>query len=863
MAWKDYIFGNPYKKALKPLYPLVEEVNAREDEMKVRTDDDLRRYTIGLKERLEAGEQVDDIVVPTYALVREAARRTTGMRHFDVQVLGALALHFGNIAEMKTGEGKTLVATMPLFLNALAGDGAHLITVNDYLARRDAVWMGQIFDFLGLSVGVITNQASFRYDVTPKADDDTRDEVGAFKVEDDFLRQCDRSEAYAADIVYGTNNEFGFDYLRDNIEYYPARLRQGTLAYAIIDEIDSVLIDEARTPLIISAPAEEAESLYKTFASIAAKLTDGEDYTVDEKFRAVEMTDAGMSKAEQLLGVENMYTESGVKYAYHLENAVRAKALYINDRDYVVRDDDVVIVDQFTGRLQPGRRWSEGLHQAVEAKEGAELKKESRTFASITFQNYFRLYSKLAGMTGTALTSSEEFMKVYGMNVVEIPTHKPIQRIDSNDRIFQTERGKLRALSREVKKRQEAGQPVLIGTVSIEKNELIAQHFDAEGIMYEMLNAKNHEREGQIIAQAGRKGSVTVATNMAGRGVDIKLGGSPSSESEYEAIKELGGLAVFGTERHEARRIDNQLRGRSGRQGDPGETQFFVSLDDHLMRVFAHDAMSNMMGRFGIAEDEPIENRFITRSLESAQRKIEGFHFDARKKVLEYDNVLNHQRQSIYEKRRRILTGGDEALRSYLEGLHEGSDEETQALITQTQERCDEGAFSEAVRKVILQTMDMYWMEHLEVMDHTRSSVNLRAYGQRDPLIEYKKEGLRLFRELEGDIEEQLIKLLPHIQEDMNVDAPNQTREVHPDAGSVTQTVASHVSRSADSGLAEQARQAPQSAGDGGAPQEPIVKGEEIGRNEKVTIKKGHETQTMKYKKAQAYLNDGWELIEK
>jgi preprotein translocase subunit SecA len=525
-----------------------------------------------------------------------------------------MILHQGDIAEMRTGEGKTLVATLPAYLNALAGKGVHVVTVNDYLSRRDAVWMGQIYNALGLSVGIINHESSFLYDpahvpaAEAQGDDATRDAQGSFKVVEEYLRPCSRREAYDADITYGTNNEFGFDYLRDNLEYDEVKLRQrtperGGYAFAIVDEIDSILIDEARTPLIISAPVAEAESLYTRFADIARGMVREDDYTVDEKRKQIALTDAGIEKAERALGIENIYTDAGLKFVHHLETAVRAQALFERDAAYVVRDGQIVIVDEFTGRLQPGRRWSEGLHQAIEAKEGVSIQQESRTFASITFQNYFRLYDKLAGMTGTATTSSEEFYKVYGLNTVVVPTNRTVRRIDSDDLIFQTENGKMRAIAKKVKELHAKGQPVLVGTVSVEKNELLSAHFRAEGIPHEILNAKNHEREGEIIAQAGRKGSVTIATNMAGRGVDIKLGGNPSTDTEGEEVRALGGLFVLGTERHEARRIDNQLRGRAGRQGDPGETQFFVSLEDSLMRVFASDTIKRVMGTFGPCKD--------------------------------------------------------------------------------------------------------------------------------------------------------------------------------------------------------------------------------------------------------------------
>ncbi len=859
------LFGNPHKKALKPLYPVLEKVNSFEELISPLSDEELKAKTAEFKNRLKEKETLDDLLPEAFAVVREASKRVLSMRHFDVQVLGAIALHNGDIAEMKTGEGKTLVATMPMYLNALDGKGAHLVTVNDYLARRDAVWMGQIYDFLGLKVGIITNQASFVYDSGRSALDEERDEKGSFKVVDDFLVPTSRQEAYSADIVYGTNNEFGFDYLRDNIEYQPLEIRQRHLHFAIIDEVDSILIDEARTPLIISAPAEEAEQLYKTFAGIARKMEEDKDYTVDEKFRAIELTDEGITKAERLLGADNIYTEKGIKYVHHLENSVRAKALYHKDKEYVVRDNEIIIVDEFTGRLQPGRRWSEGMHQAIEAKEGVELKKESRTFASVTFQNFFRLYDKVSGMTGTATTSAEEFLKVYGMNVVEVPTNQPIARIDRDDLIFQTEQGKFKAVARKIKELQEKGQPVLIGTVSIEKNEKLAEHLKKEGIEYEVLNAKNHEKEGQIIAQAGRKRAVTIATNMAGRGVDIKLGGNPMSEEVYQEVKGLGGLYVIGTERHEARRIDNQLRGRSGRQGDPGETQFFVSLEDTLMRVFASEAMGKMMGRFGIPEDQPIQNKLITRSLENAQTKIEGFNFDARKRVLEYDDVLTTQRQSIYEKRRKILTGDVEDVLSFLDSLFPSAEDEEKNRIETVKSKLSDDAYLNAVRRLILQTIDTYWVEHLEVMDYTRSSVNLRAYGQRDPLIEYKKEGLRLFKELESAIESDVLKLLPHVDSNFQADRPGQVNEVHQRPGTFSAGSSSNSPESrVASSIVSQAKVAQENTSSGSEEvQKPIRKREEVGRNEKVTIVKGGEQKEVKYKKLGQYQKEGWEIIDK
>jgi preprotein translocase subunit SecA len=575
------------------------------------------------------------------------------------------------------------------------------------------------------------------------------------------LKPCTRRQAYEADITYGTNNEFGFDYLRDNIEYDVSKLRQRGYNFAIVDEVDSILIDEARTPLIISAPAQDSGELYDVFTKIVSGFVKDVDYTVDEKHKAIQLTDAGINKAEKSLGVENIYTEGGIKYVHHLETATRAKALYEINTDYVVKDGEIIIVDEFTGRLQPGRRWSEGLHQAIESKEGVKIQKESRTFASITYQNYFRLYKRLSGMTGTALTSSEEFFKVYSMDTIPVPTNVPTQRKDLNDLIFQTEQGKFMALARMIKEKHKAGQPVLIGTVSIEKNELLSEFLKREGVPHNVLNAKNHEKEGEITAGAGKFGAVTVATNMAGRGVDIKLGGFIFDKEEYEKVKSLGGLCVFGTERHDARRVDNQLRGRAGRQGDPGETRFFVSLEDSLMRIFANDTVKKMMNRFGIPEDEPIENSLITRALENAQTKIEGFNFDARKNVLEYDDVLNFQRKTVYERRRKILTGGIEAVKEKLSEI--AVDENSQKIIAEKIIALGEEEFYRIARIIMLQAIDMFWVDHLEMMDYLRGSVNLRAYGQRDPLVEYKREGLGLFKEMQLAINAQVLSLLPHI----------------------------------------------------------------------------------------------------
>src|SRR3990167_6517059 len=680
-------------------------------------------------------------------------------------MLGGIALHQGKITEMKTGEGKTLVATLPAYLNALSGKGVHVVTVNDYLSRRDGVWMGQIYHALGLAVGVLNHEASFLYDPAHeavKAEDAARDTLGSFKIVHEFLRPSTRREAYAADMTYGTNNEYGFDYLRDNMAYAPEQMAQRGHHFAIVDEVDSIFIDEARTPLIISAPDEESGELYRVFAKIAPQLKEGPDYSVDKKFRAVSITEEGIEKIERILGITNIYTEKGVKYVHHLEQALRAQALFGRDKDYVVRGGEVIIVDEFTGRLMPGRRWSEGLHQAVEAKEGVMVQKESRTLATVTFQNYFRMYEKLAGMTGTASTSAEEFHKVYNLDVLEIPTNKPMVRIDHPDRVYQTEAGKLKAVAQELKERHEKGQPVLVGTISIEKNERLSEILKREGVPHEVLNAKNHEQEAEIIAQAGGIGRVTLATNIAGRGVDIILGGNPPNVMEGEEVKAVDGLFFLGTERHEARRIDNQLRGRSGRQGDPGETRFFVSLEDELMRIFGSEKIKNMMGSFGIPEDEPLEHKLVSNAIESAQGKIEGLNFDARKHLLEYDDVMNKQRKSVYERRKKVLYSSDEKFKEiYKTYLGE---EVTDEILAKKEEELKD-SFLPTLRLNLLRTIDLLWMEHLELMEYTRSSVRLRAYGQRDPLVEYKNEAIRLFRELEGSMSANFSNSILHLGE--------------------------------------------------------------------------------------------------
>ncbi|MFA6006216.1 MAG: preprotein translocase subunit SecA [Candidatus Paceibacterota bacterium] len=779
------IFGSEHDKYLKSIQPLVNKINELEKDVEKFTDEQLKDKTVELKKRLGDGATLDELLPEAFALVREASKRTLKQRHFDVQLIGGIALHQGKIAEMRTGEGKTLVATLPVCLNALTGRGVHLVTVNDYLARRDAVWMGQIYAALGLTIACVNHDSSFIYDPTHQEKDDLRDEVGSFKVVYEFLRPVTRKEAYEADITYGTNSEFGFDYLRDHLVYDAPRVAQRKHYFAVVDEVDSILIDESRTPLIISAPYADSEALYQKFAGIAQTLTEVEDYTVDEKLKAIQVTDAGITKAEKALGIDNMYTEGGIKYVHHLETAVRAKALYIVDREYVVKDGEVIIVDESTGRLQPGRRWSEGLHQAIEAKEGVKVQQESRTFASITYQNYFRQYEKLAGMTGTALTSKEEFYKVYGLDVIPVPTNREAKRKDHNDLVFQSEMGKYKAVAAKIKELHEKGQPVLVGTVSIEKNELLSAFLTKEGIKHELLNAKNHEKEGEIIAQAGRPGSVVIATNMAGRGVDIMLGGMPKNEEEYEKVKSAGGLYVLGTERHDARRIDNQLRGRSGRQGDPGETQFYLSLEDSLMRIFAPDFTKKMMNKLGIPEDEPIEFSMVSRNIEAAQAKIEGLNFDARKHLLEYDDVMNHHRKVIYDRRQKVLFATLDEMKDIVADITLG-DEEIQKVIDEKVAKISEEGFYNVMRQVILQTIDMLWVDHLETMDYMRSSVRLRAYGQRDPLVEYKREGLRLFRELEESWRGEVVKIIPGLGAGEIRVEQEKLEEVHESANEIT-----------------------------------------------------------------------------
>jgi len=747
------IFGDANEKYLKKIQPLVEKINSLELEFESFSDERLKEKTGELKEKLKKGEEtLDDILPEAFASVREAAKRTLKQRHFDVQLIGGIVLHQGKIAEMKTGEGKTLAATLPFYLNALEGKGCHLVTVNDYLARRDTVWMGQIYHALGLSVGCVNHEQSFLYDPDFKKPPDQiekmRDELGGFYVVEDFLRPCSRKEAYLADITYGTNNEFGFDYLKDNMIYDLKDVSQREPNFAIIDEVDSILIDEARTPLIISAPDTESSKMYEEFARIIPKLKADTDYNVDEKLKAVTLTEPGIDKIEKILGVKDIYQEKGIRYLHYLEQGLKAEVLFKRDRDYVIKDGQVIIVDEFTGRLLPGRRFSGGLHQALEAKEGVRVQPESLTLASITFQNLFRMYPKLAGMTGTAATSAEEFDKVYGLEVITVPTNLPMIRKDLADQVYKNFNGKFWAVVKEIKNSYQRGQPVLVGTVSIEKNEYLGKLLEREGVPHQILNAKHHEKEGEIIAQAGKRGQVTIATNMAGRGVDIILGGNPPDKKEAKELKKLGGLRVIGTERHEARRIDNQLRGRSGRQGDQGISQFFVSLEDDLLRIFGADRIKGLMEKLHLPEDQPIEARLISGAIESAQAKIEGMNFDLRKHLLEYDDVMNKHREVFYKKRKEILRKAQkkELSSQILEIIKkQGFSEED---YQKKEKEFGEDKMREVEKFISLRILDALWVDHLETMDYIRDSVRLRAYGQRDPLVEYKQEAHKAFQDL-------------------------------------------------------------------------------------------------------------------
>ena len=783
------IFGSN-DRVIAKLRPAVARINGYEAKISALSDDALRAKTEEFRARIAQGISLDRLLPEAFAVVREAAKRVIGERHYDVQLMGGIVLHQGKIAEMKTGEGKTLTSTLAIYLNALAGKGVHVVTVNDYLAKRDANWMGSVYHALGLSTACILQQGiSYRY--TPTVVD--RDEVS---VEPENLISISRREAYAADITYGTNNEFGFDYLRDNMVQTPEQMVQRELFYAIVDEVDSILIDEARTPLIISAPDTESTKLYQQFASIVPRLKSGEDYTVDEKMKSISITEEGIAKVEQSLGIGNIYESGRVQYVHHLEQSLKAEVIFKRDRDYVVKDGEVIIVDDFTGRLMIGRRYSDGLHQAIEAKERVAVQKESRTLATITFQNYFRLYEKLSGMTGTAMTSAEEFRKVYEIDSIEIPTNRTMIRKDFSDIVYKTEEEKFRAIAKKLKELREKGQPALVGTIAIEKSEYLSELLTREGVPHEVLNAKNHEREAAIVARAGQLGSVTIATNMAGRGTDIKLG---------EGAREAGGLCIIGTERHEARRIDNQLRGRAGRQGDPGTSQFYVSLEDELMRRFGGDTLKNLMTRLRLPEDEPIQNGLISRTIESAQNKIEGFNFDIRKHVLEYDDVMNKQREVVYRRRRAVLRSSDmrsetsrllgeelekilsahavsedgewdmssilsdaanlfpldeKKTRSALDGILRDTSKERPAKISaaieillgeskleygKKEQEIGPDAWLNIQRAVFLRTLDALWMNHLDEIDYLRQGIGLRGYGQRDPLVEYKREAFNMF----------------------------------------------------------------------------------------------------------------------
>ena len=770
--------GDNNDKEIARYRVVVDKINALEPQMQGLTDDKLQGYTISFRERLANGETLDDLLPEAFAVVREASRRVLGMRHFDVQLIGGMCLHEGKIAEMRTGEGKTLVATLPVYLNALTGKGVHVITVNDYLAKRDSEEMGRLYKFLGLSVGLVVHDMDFP----------------------------ERKYAYSCDVTFGTNNEFGFDYLRDNMVIYPQQMVQRDLNYCIVDEVASILIDEARTPLIISGPGSKSTDTYAIMAKAVAGLKEGKDYTVDEKQKTVSPADSAVPKIEKILGIQNLYAPENIELSHCFTAALRAKALMKRDRDYVVRNGEVVIVDEFTGRLMEGRRYSDGLHQALEAKEGVKIQRESQTLATITFQNYFRMYTKLAGMTGTAKTEENEFLKIYNLPVIVVPTNKPVIREDYPDLIYKTKRAKYKAVGKAVQELHTKGQPVLIGTTSITQSEELSAILSKFGIPHNVLNAKFHEKEAEIIADAGQKGAVTIATNMAGRGTDIKLG---------EGVPELGGLFIIGTERHESRRIDNQLRGRAGRQGDPGASRFYLSLEDDLLRLFASDRISGIMDKLGMDEDEPIEHKLITNSIEHAQKKVEARNFDMRKHVLEYDDVMNEQREVMYGERRKILLGENlkdnilgmvhhiikaemnqycneklypeewslddlitDAEKIYApagklkkEELVELSRDEVQETLEKV---ADEGYHQREIlfgeenmreleKVVMLRVVDSKWMEHLDHMDMLRDGINLRAYGQRNPLVEYKIEALDMFEEMEAAIQDQIASLMYHV----------------------------------------------------------------------------------------------------
>jgi preprotein translocase subunit SecA len=808
----EKIFGTKNERELKRYFKIVEEINALEPIISKLSDEELKEKTDEFKERLTKGETLDDILTEAFATVREAAKRTLGMRHFDVQIVGGIVLHEGKIAEMKTGEGKTLVATLAAYLNALEGKGVHLVTVNDYLARRDVQWMGPVYNFLGLSVGVIQPDTSFLYDPNYRVQDKRFDR----------LRTCTKKEAYLADITYGTNNEFGFDYLRDNMRYSIDELCQRELNYAIVDEVDSILIDEARTPLIISGPSEESTDIYYAVNRIIKYLKTDEDFKLDEKLKTVVLTEQGSRKAEKLLGIDNLYEPSNIQIVHHINQAIRAHYFFKKDVDYVVKDGKVIIVDEFTGRILPGRRWSDGLHQAIEAKEGLKIEAENQTLATITFQNYFRMYNKLAGMTGTADTEAAEFAEIYNLEVVVIPTNKPMIRIDYPDAVYKTEKVKYEAVVREIEECYRIGRPVLVGTTSIEKSELISRMLKKKGIPHNVLNAKYHEKEAEIVAQAGRIGAVTIATNMAGRGTDIVLGGNPEflareilngktytedefrevlkkakeiCQAEHEKVVSLGGLHIIGTERHESRRIDNQLRGRAGRQGDPGSSRFYLSLEDELLRIFGGERLQSLMQFLKIDDDTPIENKMVSKAIENAQRRVEAHNFDIRKHLLKYDDIMNAQRKEIYSFRKEVLESNslkekvfefleieiDELVDFYLSQEDEGveklkeqinvrfdvdvdlgnksKDEIKQYLIEKLKEAYEQkeakigtNLMRDVEKMIFLHVIDTKWKDHLLAIDHIKEGIGLRGYAQKDPLVEYKKEAFELFEQMSRNI---------------------------------------------------------------------------------------------------------------
>ena len=847
--------GDNNDKEIARYREVVEKINALEPQMQNLTDDKLTGYTNKFKERLVAGETMDDLLPEAFAVVREASRRVLGMRHFDVQLIGGMCLHEGKIAEMRTGEGKTLVATLPVYLNALAGNGGHMITVNDYLARRDSEEMGKLYRYLGLTVGLVVHDMDFP----------------------------ERKYAYGCDVTFGTNNEFGFDYLRDNMVIYPDQMVQRELNFAIVDEVDSILIDEARTPLIISGPGAKSTDMYAVMARAVAGLKEGTDYTVDEKQKTVAPADSVVPKIEKILGINNLYAPENIELSHCFTAALRAKALMKRDRDYVVRGDEVIIVDEFTGRLMEGRRYSDGLHQAIEAKEGVKIQRESQTLATITFQNYFRMYNKLGGMTGTAKTEEDEFLKIYNLPVIVVPTNRPVQRIDHPDLIYKTKKAKYKAVGKLVEELHKKGQPVLIGTTSITQSEELSAVLHKRGIPHNVLNAKFHEKEAEIIADAGQRGAVTIATNMAGRGTDIKLG---------EGVAELGGLFIVGTERHESRRIDNQLRGRSGRQGDPGESRFFLSLEDDLLRLFASDRISGMMDKLGMEEDEPIEHKLITNSIEHAQKKVEARNFDIRKHVLEYDDVMNQQREVMYGERRKILTGDNlrenimgmvkhiikDEMNQYaneqlypeewqLDGLIEDAEkiyapvgrlkkEELSAmsrddLKEELEKVAEEGYHQrellfgeenmrELEKVVMLRVVDNKWMEHLDHMDMLREGINLRAYGQRNPLVEYKIEALDMFEEMEAAIQDQIASMMYHV----SIITPDQEQAMEAqqegEAPTANETQKQKLEKTIEqqrSQLSDHLQNAQASHGDevsaAGAKKKPVTNdGQKVGRND-------------------------------